>query len=1494
MGPKNKVFKDATLGYISVEEKYIANLIDTFEMQRLKDVAQTGIRPIYSGATHDRFSHSLGVYHIGRKIYTAFQNNLEKNLPPNLERESLNWIMEQCREYYYVACLLHDIGHPAFSHTFEYLYKNKYINFGEDYSGGGGLEQEIERVAQLLRDNFAGRKEENTLDYKLRKEIGEKSSKSYSFIAEAEISVNVNTEKLETSQSHHEKMGAYQILTSAELKERIAKVFGKEVEEIDFCFIACMITGLIYDIDSVDEKCRLEFSLKNCIIRLLNGLIDADSIDYLNRNSHFAGYATSALDVERLCNAFSAYYDESSEEIVSCFEKSALSTIECFINARNFEPKWLYNHHKIVFYDEYLVKYLYKKCNRYLFAFYQKLIEQGIIEKMKAELEEDCNIEIGGNLIPNEGGVAGAKRSYRDAILNFYINFYYWSFRKDGKISKSVTLDDFRKSEIIKGMLKYIQNPEEDMDFYCRETDEFREYKELLKELQAIDASAWIISFATGALKKICNEILLLPVGEGALEKAKKGINIIQDWCRVYGALKEAFLIDVFAPVVSFTPGTFTFFKSSDSDISALFKMMYLRYKDLDYSDLDENEKLIGVEKEFKQFQRALKEFNTRKYRQSLWKSEYEYKCFLKRLAKKTGFSVQVIHQEFLAVISSGKGMREEFEDPNTFLKGLDSNAVYMNGFFEMESTFNNIFSIFGDGMVIKVYHLRYKDFGDLKINLGGLWKDSIVSYAELNDKLSRKGEYFPYLFYDAEDFRKKEGAQECVPKSCSVDTAAGLRGKLLTGLEENFTRYLYGKYGEGGNDLLSVVNYVRDGKIIRDAVHGDIFVPQRFLGIIDTKAFQRLRRIKQLATADAVFPEAVHTRFAHSLGVFHIMSLMVKHFCNLFDYLKIPYRELDKDAILAAALLHDIGHGPYSHAFERISGDSHEVWTRRIILEDSELNALLKGEFGEEFPKHVIQYMNYFGEESEPSLDGYTLSSVFQSLINSQLDADRLDYLLRDSYNSGVELGSIDLQKVVSSLELTEHDGKIRVCVNEDAIANIEQIILGRYNMYAKVYNAPYKVFLEELLNRIVERIIRNTQTLNQSSFLKQICDKSITVEEYLQMDDFMLYDELHHCLEGNVDQLLHNMIESFYNRKGYVRLRILDETPRAVNEFLLELKERYAISEGDGFCGLICPKKEYFAYDCNSDKAILISKRDGSVSDIASESIIFRNEIKRDNNGMPIKLWHFLKQYVYINYEIVCQESGHAEADFKETLKKFVDMYDIRRHTEIEEKYSCTEKNISDAKSILSGEFSEELKLYNRKENTQAFESEHSDSYYDTGGFLLARNGYSLRCRNKSGKYIFSVKSSIDSNNGKNKGQFVRSEFEQDSDSDDINEERNRSFVEKQLSSLLKKHNLDYSADMWKKNIMIENKRVSFLIVRKDSDFECEVSLDSIRYIYNGEEKKDYQIEIELKSTYHIYKIELKEFAERLLKKLGIETVRNNEVESKYRKALNCFNLI
>ena len=192
--------------------------------------------------------------------------------------------------------------------------------------------------------------------------------------------------------------------------------------------------------------------------------------------------------------------------------------------------------------------------------------------------------------------------------------------------------------------------------------------------------------------------------------------------------------------------------------------------------------------------------------------------------------------------------------------------------------------------------------------------------------------------------------------------------------------------------------------KIFRDPVHNFIPVDDELaLSVINSREFQRLRRIRQLGTSYVTYHGAEHSRFTHSLGAFHIMKRVLKR----FDETGIPLSDQDKLVATIGALVHDLGHGPFSHVWEKVIGKDkkHETWTREMIEQDTEVGKLLRGR-DPGLPKKVLEF-----------LDGTYPVKYLSSLISSQLDVDRMDYLLRDSLLTGASYGQFDLQRVIQVL---------------------------------------------------------------------------------------------------------------------------------------------------------------------------------------------------------------------------------------------------------------------------------------------------------------------------------------------------------------------------------------------------------------------------------------------------------------------------------------------
>ncbi|HRL52248.1 MAG TPA: HD domain-containing protein, partial [Enterococcus aquimarinus] len=306
--------------------------------------------------------------------------------------------------------------------------------------------------------------------------------------------------------------------------------------------------------------------------------------------------------------------------------------------------------------------------------------------------------------------------------------------------------------------------------------------------------------------------------------------------------------------------------------------------------------------------------------------------------------------------------------------------------------------------------------------------------------------------------------------------------------------------------------------KVFRDPVHQYIHVQhQVILDLIDSKEFQRLRRIKQLGTASLTFHGAEHSRFSHSLGVYEISRRICDIFHRNYSVEKIGtggWDDGERLITLCAALLHDVGHGPYSHTFEHIFQTNHEALTVHIICSPkTEIYQILnRVEAG--FPEKVASVIQ----------KKYPNPQVIQ-MISSQIDADRMDYLLRDAYFTGTEYGTFDLTRILQVIR--PYQGGITFGMN--GMHAVEDYIVSRYQMYVQVYFHPtsraMEVILEHLLQRAKEVYLENKEIFsNHSPLLIPFLENHFTMDDYLRLDDGVLNTYFNHWLDDS-DSLLKDL---------------------------------------------------------------------------------------------------------------------------------------------------------------------------------------------------------------------------------------------------------------------------------------------------------------------------------------------------------------------------------
>ncbi len=291
-----------------------------------------------------------------------------------------------------------------------------------------------------------------------------------------------------------------------------------------------------------------------------------------------------------------------------------------------------------------------------------------------------------------------------------------------------------------------------------------------------------------------------------------------------------------------------------------------------------------------------------------------------------------------------------------------------------------------------------------------------------------------------------------------------------------------------------------------RDPIHGFIYATDLETKIIDSAPFQRLRNIKQLAMSNLVYHGAEHTRFGHSLGVMHLVDRAFK--AVLSNYKEQTGQDLfdEKKALFYCQILrligltHDIGHAPFSHASESVfpNGLSHENFSERIIKETEiatyirEIGDDFKNKYGDEYnitPELICEI--YSGEKSWENSEYVFL----KSFMDGELDCDKMDYLLRDSYYCGVEYGKYDLNRLISCLTAYKMDGSIPVlAVTNGGIQVIESFILARYFMFIEVYFHKTRRFMDLMFTEALKDILPNSHYPD-------------SVSEYLEWDDCKIW---------------------------------------------------------------------------------------------------------------------------------------------------------------------------------------------------------------------------------------------------------------------------------------------------------------------------------------------------------------------------------------------------
>lgn len=375
--------------------------------------------------------------------------------------------------------------------------------------------------------------------------------------------------------------------------------------------------------------------------------------------------------------------------------------------------------------------------------------------------------------------------------------------------------------------------------------------------------------------------------------------------------------------------------------------------------------------------------------------------------------------------------------------------------------------------------------------------------------------------------------------------------------------------------------------KVFRDPLYGYITVDYKLISdLIDSKEIQRLRRIRQLSGVSMVFQTAEHSRFTHSLGAYQMANLVITNVMGMNEI-----SEYEKLVFLCSALLHDIGHGPYSHAFENVMEKSHEDMSVSLILSPlTDVNKILS--INDNLANDIASVISHSGK-----------FPLIESLVSSQLDVDRMDYLSRDAYFTGAAYGHIDYFRILRSMLIKDN----QVMVRASGVHSIESYLMSRYHMYFQVYYHPvarsYECILEGIYARLKDLALENKEIDASIDSFISVLKNNDNILEYINLDDSYVNGFIKQ-LTRSKDKILNTLANAFLDRHLFNFIELANEP---TIEELNKINEKYNNANG----------KYFYKHSKVSGVAYMHSKK----SDINDIKVLLPNgDIKSLDQYSPI----------------------------------------------------------------------------------------------------------------------------------------------------------------------------------------------------------------------------------------------------------------------------------
>jgi len=449
--------------------------------------------------------------------------------------------------------------------------------------------------------------------------------------------------------------------------------------------------------------------------------------------------------------------------------------------------------------------------------------------------------------------------------------------------------------------------------------------------------------------------------------------------------------------------------------------------------------------------------------------------------------------------------------------------------------------------------------------------------------------------------------------------------------------------------------------KIFRDPLYNyvgiDLPRDKWILELIQTPEFQRLRRIHQLGVSNVTYPGADHNRLAHSLGVVHLMGMAWDHI-ERSGQAKDPQVERARHPLLAAALLHDIGHGPFSHVFEPCLGVKHEEWSSKIIKSPStEVHKILK--------KYDISHdaVTALIEEDNDERPAWQ-----KSLLSSQLDVDRLDYLRRDNLFTGAGYGHFDWYRILNTFKIHgPADGHRDLVWEEKSMYAIEEYVFARFYMYENVYHHRTTRGFEKILQALWKRARSMFDKGDDIGLVEPIQAfwkaEQPSIDQYLALEEFVVLAQMQIWKESK-DQVLRDLSHRFLNRDRLVAICV--PVPEKLRDNLTDDELKNQLAEWDENLHKLAKSNgiespEYFIL-CDTPKEKLyktIGRGYGPYvpeKESSQQSPINAIRILPDGSDKPVEISQMLKRLRAVTTKPEVQIRYYVPYDLREAASKIL----------------------------------------------------------------------------------------------------------------------------------------------------------------------------------------------------------------------------------------------